>query len=1490
VAASVDTLEVVCSNLVAGKDAATQTFSFVAAGNAPVTGSVVLAAPAPAVAAQYVRASKTLTVSVIPAAALYVTQGAAVTFAINSLGFSADETAAQCFLSVPDVAPIATTPAFTHSTSGLVITATVATDFSAASGGTVSLKCTGIIAPTASSAHSFGVLTFGTSARFTRVAVAAVASSATAFSVVSVSKAADFAMVRYTVAVSPAASVDSLVPISYVLSRQSITCGSSLINGAIVCEEVVGAISSFAASKLTFTVTDIAGVEHTLLAALPASDFRAPEGTRVTVDREARTVTFVAQRGSGSSIAFRGLGLPSSLLSAMQCNHGPKGALLDVTVDNNSSPSFAFDKTSDGPAGPADWVTIHCESARMPALGVAAHARAVVYYDPATPAQFFVPVSGFPDATVKAVLSLDAPYPGVLSRLIIDMSSVTFPAQVALFTVDVEVPSAARGVIAATTAAVPGTCSFTDAACTNAELSIAPASGLWRITITPTAPGAGVHFFTGLTAVFQDVSLGARASALTAPTTAVIRFIDIAMPAGTTTLPVLRAPASQRQDFAMRRVGPIAAPATAPAALVAGSETNHVIDFFTPVGLPSAFVVTMYQTYPEEKRKSWSNAPCVSGCTVVNCEDETLTVKPTPGRSVPANSTVSLTLRLHTPSWISLGGYDYRFVVSDAAATTIYGTGVYNPGSVVAASLPIEALVPQLLRPGQAAPLILGVERDAPHPTESVDYIFSFSARRAPYFTIVGGALACNWTLVDSESTVGFPVPVEMSDDGRTFNVKYQAAQLSNAIKLAIQANSFTRLVRTLKCSNVRHVIVADPYAADPFSAAFTYTAAFGNGTVFSTGFVPFNRAIVLAPPTVPLVLTDAVSYSRGSIATAAVPWADTETVPQGATVDITLMRMSLTALSTCTLNGIQLAHVAGSVFTVPAAVAIAGSVQVSCEEVLFSTHAATANAGVTITMPKAVNVIDVPVFAFKAEPASAWPNALTVATLAPGADNTNTTVVTFEPLRYDLVSGNTFSIELAEFPYRSDGTAVQHVCRNSTGASVATWDLTSTLFKMTFTTAVARTRTAAAVFVCAGIERPVDKRFQQFSKAAFVISGVADAPATPILIDNAGVLAAVGIAEFGQVSRSLTPANATAGSVFGTLTVAVAPVPQEIPAGGFFRVGLPLSWSVSDVVSCRASVRSANPNSAELSARAVRSPFPSAAEFAKAQVWGAVKADTDARWVEVVFAAAVPPTEDTLYVFCDSVKVSEKPSAEITTDAYTDKTALHYTSLRIYDRRHRPLMQSGWAMIPPVLATVAPVRQVQQTFSVARSQPFTAAELIAVTEAIAASVGVDAALVTVVRQAVISSEAAAAHGAAVGDAAAPEASATLRVTYQVAAAPAEIVEDVQRNVGSKSAAVSAAIARGADTPVLQMSKLAVSELDAGCFNGALDGDETDTDCGGATCQPCGNAGACTLNADCVSNTCRAGRCANPNAASGPTAGAAAAVVAALVAVLVLGV
>jgi len=45
------------------------------------------------------------------------------------------------------------------------------------------------------------------------------------------------------------------------------------------------------------------------------------------------------------------------------------------------------------------------------------------------------------------------------------------------------------------------------------------------------------------------------------------------------------------------------------------------------------------------------------------------------------------------------------------------------------------------------------------------------------------------------------------------------------------------------------------------------------------------------------------------------------------------------------------------------------------------------------------------------------------------------------------------------------------------------------------------------------------------------------------------------------------------------------------------------------------------------------------------------------------------------------------------------------------------------------------------------------------------------------------------------------------------------------------------------------------------CNDGVRNGNETDTDCGGPDCTPCGNGQHCLVNGDCTSGNCSGNTC-----------------------------
>jgi hypothetical protein len=69
-------------------------------------------------------------------------------------------------------------------------------------------------------------------------------------------------------------------------------------------------------------------------------------------------------------------------------------------------------------------------------------------------------------------------------------------------------------------------------------------------------------------------------------------------------------------------------------------------------------------------------------------------------------------------------------------------------------------------------------------------------------------------------------------------------------------------------------------------------------------------------------------------------------------------------------------------------------------------------------------------------------------------------------------------------------------------------------------------------------------------------------------------------------------------------------------------------------------------------------------------------------------------------------------------------------------------------------------------------------------------------------------------------------------------------------------------VTRASDSEPLSPASIAFTGVS--CSDGVQDGDETDTDCGGANCTACADGKHCLVNADCVSNNCATGNVCMP--------------------------
>ena len=421
--------------------------------------------------------------------------------------------------------------------------------------------------------------------------------------------------------------------------------------------------------------------------------------------------------------------------------------------------------------------------------------------------------------------------------------------------------------------------------------------------------------------------------------------------------------------------------------------------------------------------------------------------------------------------------------------------------------------------------------------------------------------------------------------------------------------------------------------------------------------------------------------------------------------------------------------------------------------------------------------------------------------------------------------------------------------------------------------------------FVCNNIPTPVDRIFGVRPNVGAIknarrcrnrlttdlCSGASD----PDIIFNHAQshIHSINIPRIGDRVHSITPANVTAGSDFGLLTVAVSPVSVDIPVNSFMRVKLPLSWSISPSLTCVASTRSSIPDKAEYPLKAVFSPYPDTVSFNKARSWGAVAEGSDARWFEVTFLTDVPATDATLSIMCNNVKVS----ATVENNSEIDQ------AIEFYDAKHRRLADTVHSIFPNIVKFAAKPTTIVQSFVLSRNTPLSDAEIAITIAAIAAVHQVPVASVIITRQALAYSASATTDVDNRITSSSEDSLATLTVTYTVKPKQT-LATEAESAVASSTAAVAAAVSKTARTPVLQMSAVKSFTIDASCTDGVMNNSETDADCGGGSCPACKNGSSCAANTDCVSGNCSDNLCTSHQNAAAGSATVGAAVMAAIIA------
>jgi hypothetical protein len=338
-----------------------------------------------------------------------------------------------------------------------------------------------------------------------------------------------------------------------------------------------------------------------------------------------------------------------------------------------------------------------------------------------------------------------------------------------------------------------------------------------------------------------------------------------------------------------------------------------------------------------------------------------------------------------------------------------------------------------------------------------------------------------------------------------------------------------------------------------------------------------------------------------------------------------------------------------------------------------------------------------------------------------------------------------------------------------------------------------------------------------------------------------------------GSAVARVIPESLTAGSK-GWLTIALRPLPVDIEVDDTMAVTLPAAWATetsTPTTSCRFSIGIKIPASSSLRVNGVFTQYSSAA--------GVTLTLTFKDYADE--SAGNP-----LYVHCDNIKVPAAGAAAGTAAVtLTSKTAAYGV-----------MAANAAVTVPAPVTGAADVETVTITLTASGRQGFlTDKELAALPPLIAAAAGVRDEYAAVAGQSFVLDGDRVTSGHRTRASAEPVKMGTLTVNAKVRVPPSALHEDVLTaltgatgSLAANTAAALGGVAVTADAPQT------VGDV-ASCWNGAKDGSETDTDCGGGACSGCAAEAGCQTGADCATGVCHDGRCKRGNAAARVSAGAA---------------
>ena len=1072
---------------------------------------------------------------VIETSDVVVHAGQSLEFAFNSVGITHDPATAQCtFIITPSNSPndlnnelssstvVTPTTVFTESPiTGLSMKLTVPDDMTMLGLNKIILRCVGLRSPAYTlSEHDTASLRVNAQLAYTRIFVPAFQGTRPSVSVTY--KEEEWQHTIFNV-VHTGVEYTGLELDSGVFPSHISGCNFDNQNGdtVIECHKIRSELmhrAFIAASTATITIKATSAASSTpelfnVVLYFPKLDYRAAQGSRVTADRNARTLTFVMPFKLLTSFyvqdTFAGL-----INGGSQCSIGHTNVHVHVQVGPDPN-KHTFNIPTHLQFGAEDQTTVICRDIVFPIFAAAPSKSGLLSFNDKD--YYSVPFSGYPAAPLSGSLSLRAPYPGVQSALEIKLEGA-FPvhAPFSSITAFVSVPETASKFLAAGVSATGVMCKYTardgsEDTKSCGDLNYNSAAGQVTFDLLDMPPRVAK-----VEVLVPSVTTGPFVSYLEAMPAGTITFSND-LPSGSVTLPKLVVP-KEIHDFRFIRVGPLDSDDklrpltfTAPTES-AGTQSGfeHEMTFYTPIGLPEGVKIEFFDnsTLTGEYIIA-TGAICGTDSAPEDCAVHASSILTGDARklvitlpniiSLAANSTTDVNMLLLTPRRVSLFGNSYRFRVFDEKY--VYGSGFYNPGPVSQSNTGLYVDIPTGTTTAQTIDFNIIVQLGTPFPVaKSQDILITLTPRRKPYFEFVSRDVTCAWDGSNADS-----VPLTWADDNRSFTVRYSNEHVNHT------TTQREHLVALLKCTQARFYSMSYADSPDYSYTGLNATVAYSNGSVINFGPVPVTRNVISATlPNPRITLTNAGTNNIGGFSFSAGKWGDATVLPANSKVILLVTMFNIDSTS-CTFNGAAIESAnfdyssSGSSFSFTNGARpldISQGFTLFCSKVHFDEHTNT-NIVLSINLPDVDNAVYAEVAKAVASLPSYTNNDVRITV---GASTTATDVMTWTFEKFTQVwfaNGTKATINLLRdsatklFNYRrKEGLLLANCYTNEagTGIVVATYAppapgdkdvLTFTVSNKFIATDNVFDVSQPFTVYCQGVITPEDRHFQEFASGS---------------------------------------------------------------------------------------------------------------------------------------------------------------------------------------------------------------------------------------------------------------------------------------------------------------------------------------------------------------------------------------------------------------------